>query len=50
MISRCGALARVAWGGFMHAAELLAQSASFAGLAGAPRHDDLDRLFRSHTA
>ncbi len=44
-VSVGGALARAAWGGFMHAARLLAEQASFDGLAGAPAHQELDRLF-----
>lgn len=47
-VSVGGALARAAWGGFMHAARLLANEGSFAGLtglAGAPPHPDLNALF-----
>jgi 2-methylisocitrate lyase-like PEP mutase family enzyme len=44
-VSVGGALARVAWGGFMQAARLLAEQSSFDGFAGAPGHGDLDRLF-----
>jgi 2-methylisocitrate lyase-like PEP mutase family enzyme len=39
-----GALARAAWGGFMHAAQTLAEG-RFDGLIGAPSHDDIDKLF-----
>jgi 2-methylisocitrate lyase-like PEP mutase family enzyme len=44
-VSVGGALARAAWGAFMRAAQLLAEHGSFDGLAGAPSHPDLDRLF-----
>jgi 2-methylisocitrate lyase-like PEP mutase family enzyme len=44
-VSVGGAFARTAWGGFMRAAQDLAAHGSFAGLAGAPSHDDLDALF-----
>jgi 2-methylisocitrate lyase-like PEP mutase family enzyme len=44
-VSVGGALARAAWGGFMQAARLLASEGSFAGLAGAPLHPNLDALF-----
>lgn len=46
-VSVGGALARAAWGGFMRAARLMATDGSFAGLAGAPAHADLDALFAS---
>jgi 2-methylisocitrate lyase-like PEP mutase family enzyme len=38
-------LARVAWGAFMRAARVLAESGSFAGLAGAASFAELDGLF-----
>jgi 2-methylisocitrate lyase-like PEP mutase family enzyme len=44
-VSVGGALARAAWSGFMQAARLLANEGSFAGLAGAPPHPDLNALF-----
>jgi 2-methylisocitrate lyase-like PEP mutase family enzyme len=44
-VSVGGALARVAWGGFMRAARLMASQGSFDGLADAPSHGDLDALF-----
>jgi 2-methylisocitrate lyase-like PEP mutase family enzyme len=43
-VSVGGALARVAWDGFMRAARQMADG-SFDGLAGAPSHGDLDALF-----
>jgi 2-methylisocitrate lyase-like PEP mutase family enzyme len=45
-VSVGGALARVAWGGFMRAARQMATDGSFDGLAGAPSHGDLDGLFK----
>ena len=44
-VSVGGALARVAWGGFMRAARELAQHGSFDGLAGAAAHQSLNTLF-----
>jgi 2-methylisocitrate lyase-like PEP mutase family enzyme len=44
-VSVGGALARVAWGGFMRAAQQMAADGSFDGLAVAPSHGDLDALF-----
>jgi 2-methylisocitrate lyase-like PEP mutase family enzyme len=44
-ISVGGALARSAWGGFMRAAQALAQASSFEGLAGAASGQQLNRLF-----
>jgi 2-methylisocitrate lyase-like PEP mutase family enzyme len=44
-VSVGGALARVAWGGFMKAARELAQHGSFDGLAGAATHQSLNALF-----
>ena len=44
-VSVGGALARVAWGGFMRAARELAQQGSFDGLAGAAAHQSLNTLF-----
>jgi 2-methylisocitrate lyase-like PEP mutase family enzyme len=43
-VSVGGALARAAWGGFQRAAQSLAEG-RFDGLAGAPSHSDIDRLF-----
>jgi 2-methylisocitrate lyase-like PEP mutase family enzyme len=45
-VSVGGALARVAWGGFMRAARQMATDGSFDGLAGTPSHGDLDALFK----
>ncbi|MGO9513771.1 MAG: oxaloacetate decarboxylase [Steroidobacteraceae bacterium] len=45
-VSVGGALARAAWGGFMHAAREIAEHGSFDGLAGAASGQDLDALFR----
>jgi 2-methylisocitrate lyase-like PEP mutase family enzyme len=44
-ISVGGALARSAWGGFMRAAQLIAQQGSFAGFANAASGRDLDAFF-----
>jgi 2-methylisocitrate lyase-like PEP mutase family enzyme len=44
-ISVGGALARSAWGGFMRAAQLIAQQGSFAGFAEAASGRDLDAFF-----
>jgi 2-methylisocitrate lyase-like PEP mutase family enzyme len=44
-ISVGGALARCAWGGFMHAARQLAEQGSFAGFEGAASGADLNSLF-----
>lgn len=43
-ISVGGALARAAWGGFMHAAKVLAEQGRFDGFAAAPSHDALQAL------
>lgn len=45
-ISVGGALARAAWGGFIHAAKLLAEQGRFDGFAGVVSHDTLDSLMR----
>jgi len=45
-VSVGGALARSAWGGFMRAAQSLAQHGSFDGLAGAASGAELNALFR----
>jgi 2-methylisocitrate lyase-like PEP mutase family enzyme len=45
-ISVGGALARCAWGGFMHSARLIAEQGSFAGFADAAAGRDLDAFFR----
>jgi 2-methylisocitrate lyase-like PEP mutase family enzyme len=44
-VSVGGALARVAWGGFMRAARELAERGSFDGLAGAATHPTVNALF-----
>ena len=44
-VSVGGALARVAWGGFMKAAREMAQHGSFDGLVGAATHQSLNALF-----
>ena len=44
-ISVGGALARAAWGGFMHAARELAQNQNFGALGGAPSHPTVNALF-----
>jgi 2-methylisocitrate lyase-like PEP mutase family enzyme len=43
-ISVGGALARAAWGGFMHAAKILAEQGRFDGFADAPAHDALQSV------
>jgi 2-methylisocitrate lyase-like PEP mutase family enzyme len=43
-ISVGGGLARAAWGGFMHAAKILAEQGRFDGFADTPSHDDLQAL------
>ncbi len=43
-VSVGGALARAAWGGFMRAAQALAEG-HFDGFAGTPPHGDIDKLF-----
>jgi 2-methylisocitrate lyase-like PEP mutase family enzyme len=43
-ISVGGALARAAWGGFMHAAKVLAEQGRFDGFADSPSHDTLQSL------
>jgi 2-methylisocitrate lyase-like PEP mutase family enzyme len=45
-VSVGGALARAAWGGFMRAANDLAQHQSFDGFAGAASHGELNKFFR----
>ena len=45
-ISVGGALARAAWGGFMRAADELAQKRSFEGFNGAAPHTHLNKFFR----
>ena len=45
-VSVGGALARSAWGGFMRAAQALAQQGSFDGLAGAASGAELNALMR----
>src|SRR6267154_4327361 len=45
-VSVGGALARAAWGGFLHAARLIAEQGRFDGLAGAAPGDELDAFFR----
>jgi len=45
-VSVGGALARVAWGGFMRAASLIAEQGKFDGLAGAASGAELDSFFR----
>jgi 2-methylisocitrate lyase-like PEP mutase family enzyme len=45
-VSVGGALARAAWGGFMRAAQTLAEG-RFDGLTGAPPHGEIDKLFRT---
>jgi 2-methylisocitrate lyase-like PEP mutase family enzyme len=45
-ISVGGALARAAWGGFMHAAKLILEKGSFAGLADAASGSELNAFFR----
>jgi 2-methylisocitrate lyase-like PEP mutase family enzyme len=44
-VSVGGALARAAWGGFMHAARAIAERGSFDGLAGAATHPAVNALF-----
>jgi 2-methylisocitrate lyase-like PEP mutase family enzyme len=46
-VSVGGALARVAWGGFMRAARDLAESGSFDGLAAAATHPSMNALFET---
>jgi 2-methylisocitrate lyase-like PEP mutase family enzyme len=45
-VSVGGALARAAWGGFLGAAQSLAEG-RFDGLAGTPSHGDIDKLFNA---
>ena len=45
-VSVGGALARAAWGGFMRAANELAQQRTFDGFAGAAPHGELNKFFR----
>jgi 2-methylisocitrate lyase-like PEP mutase family enzyme len=45
-ISVGGALARAAWGGFMHAAKLILEKGSFAGFADAASGSELNAFFR----
>lgn len=46
-VSVGGALARAAWGGFMRAAQELAEFGTFGGLANAAPHAELDEFFRN---
>jgi 2-methylisocitrate lyase-like PEP mutase family enzyme len=46
-VSVGGALARAAWGGFMHAAREIAERGSFEGLAGAAAHATVNALFEA---
>src|SRR5580700_1017429 len=46
-VSVGGALARAAWGGFMHAAREIAERGSFDGLAGAASHPAVNALFEA---
>jgi 2-methylisocitrate lyase-like PEP mutase family enzyme len=48
-ISVGGALARVAWGGFMHAAKILAEKGTFDGFAQAAPHGELNDFFASNS-
>jgi len=48
-VSVGGALARAAWGGFMRAANELAQKRKFDGFAGAAPHGELNKFFRQWT-
>jgi 2-methylisocitrate lyase-like PEP mutase family enzyme len=45
-VSVGGALARAAWGGFMHAARLIAEQGKFEGFANAASGHELNSLFR----
>ena len=45
-VSVGGALARSAWGGFMRAAQSLAEQGTFDGFAGAASGAELNALFR----
>jgi 2-methylisocitrate lyase-like PEP mutase family enzyme len=45
-VSVGGALARVAWGGFVNAAKELAQNRTFGGFAGAAPHGELNKFFQ----
>lgn len=49
-ISVGGALARSAWGGFMHAARLIAEQGTFEGFSTAARGADLNALFAGASA
>jgi 2-methylisocitrate lyase-like PEP mutase family enzyme len=49
-VSVGGALARVAWGGFIRAATELARSGRFGGFAGAAPHAELQDFFRTNSA
>jgi 2-methylisocitrate lyase-like PEP mutase family enzyme len=46
-VSVGGALARAAWGEFMHAAREIAERGSFKGLAGAATHPEVNALFEA---
>jgi 2-methylisocitrate lyase-like PEP mutase family enzyme len=48
-VSVGGALARAAWGGFIRAAEELAEKGTFDGLADAAPHGELNEFFRAWT-
>lgn len=45
-ISVGGALARTAWGGFLHAARTIAEQGRFDGFAGTPAGAELNRMFK----
>jgi 2-methylisocitrate lyase-like PEP mutase family enzyme len=47
-ISVGGALARSAWGGFMHAAKLIVEQGKFSGFAGAASGKELNTIFGHH--
>ena len=45
-VSVGGALAGVAWGGFIRAAKLIAEQGKFDGFANAASHSEVDAFFR----
>jgi 2-methylisocitrate lyase-like PEP mutase family enzyme len=47
-VSVGGALARAAWGGFIRAAEELAERGTFGGFVGAAGHGELNAFFKEH--
>jgi 2-methylisocitrate lyase-like PEP mutase family enzyme len=49
-VSVGSSLARVAWGGFIRAAKLMAEEGSFAGLDGAAPFGDLNQFFHEDLA